>query len=68
MLNGHEIRCFSMFRMTQSTFRQLCMDLESKYGLLHLDRISTLEKVGLFVNIIHNGASNRVPRAVSILW
>ena len=48
-----------MFRMTQSTFRQLCTDLESNYGLLPLGRISTLEKVGLFVCILIKGASNR---------
>ena len=35
------------------------MDLESKYGLLPLDRISTLEKVGLFVYLISKRASNR---------
>ena len=59
LLNDHEKCCFNMFRMTQSTFQQLCMDLESKYGLLPLDRISTLEKVGLFVHILNKGASNQ---------
>ena len=58
LLNGHEKRCFNMFRMTQSIFRQLCMDLESKNGLLLSSRISTLEKVGLFVYILSKGASN----------
>ncbi|KAL4295914.1 hypothetical protein GQ457_12G012060 [Hibiscus cannabinus] len=29
VLCGHEKRCFNMFRMTQNTFRQLCMDLEN---------------------------------------
>ncbi|GMI68705.1 hypothetical protein like AT5G41980 [Hibiscus trionum] len=59
MLSGHEKRCFNMFRMTQNTFRQLCIDLESKHGLLPSYRISTLEKVGLFVYILSKGASNR---------
>ena len=58
LLNGHEKRCFNMFRMTQSTFQQLCMDLESKYGLLPSDVISTLEKVDLFVYVLNKGASN----------
>ena len=52
LLDGHEKRCFNIFRMTQITFRQLCMDLESKYGLLPSNRISTLKKVGLFVYIL----------------
>ncbi|MBA0635579.1 hypothetical protein Godav_025242, partial [Gossypium davidsonii] len=34
LLNGHGKCCFNMFRMTQRTFSQLCMDFESKYGLL----------------------------------
>ena len=48
-----------MFRMTQNKFQQLCMDLESKYGLLPSDRISTLKKVGLFVYILNKMASNQ---------
>ncbi|XP_065864617.1 protein ALP1-like [Euphorbia lathyris] len=59
ILNGHEKRCFNMFRMTQSTFQQLCMDLECKYDLFPSDRMSTLEKVGLFVWVLSKGASNR---------
>ncbi|MBA0618186.1 hypothetical protein Godav_027569 [Gossypium davidsonii] len=34
LLDGYEKRCSNMFRMTQSTFHQLCMDLKRKYGLL----------------------------------
>ncbi|KAH1063729.1 hypothetical protein J1N35_028716 [Gossypium stocksii] len=60
LLNGHEKRCFHMFRMTQSTFHQLCMDLESKYGLFPSDRISTLENVDLFVFTLSKGASNDI--------
>ena len=59
LLNGHEKRCFNMFRMTQSTLQQLCMDLESKYGLLPSDRIPTFEKVSLFVYILSKEDSNR---------
>ncbi|KAL2929383.1 putative nuclease HARBI1 [Bienertia sinuspersici] len=59
LLNGHEKCCFNMFRMTQCTFRQLCLDLENKYGLSPSGRISTLEKVGLFVYVLSKGASNR---------
>ncbi|KAA3469540.1 PIF-like transposase [Gossypium australe] len=59
LLNGHEKCCFNMFRMTQSTFHQLCTDLESNYRLLPSDRISTLENVNLFVFNLSKGASNR---------
>ncbi|KAL2893163.1 putative nuclease HARBI1 [Bienertia sinuspersici] len=59
LLNGHEKSCFNVFRMTQCTFLQLCLDLENKYGLSHSGRISTLEKVGLFVYVLSKGASNR---------
>ncbi|WCJ38260.1 hypothetical protein M5689_019332 [Euphorbia peplus] len=59
LLNGHEKRCFNMFRMTQSMFRQLCKDLEHKYNLFPSDRMSVLEKVGIFVWILSKGASNR---------
>ena len=48
-----------MLRMKQSTFRHLCTDLESNYGLLPSRNISTLEKIGLFVRILSKGASNR---------
>ena len=59
LLNGNEKRCFNMFRMSPSTFRQLCMDLETKYGLRASSRMSILEKVGIFVYTLSKGASNR---------
>ena len=59
LLTGHEKRCFNTFRMNQNTFRQLCMDLGNNYGLKSSDRMSILEKVGLFVYILSKGASNR---------
>ena len=40
LLNSHEKRCFNLLRMKQSTFRQLCADLESKYVLLPSRNIS----------------------------
>ncbi|KAL2892396.1 putative nuclease HARBI1 [Bienertia sinuspersici] len=58
ILNGHEKRCFNMFRMTQTTFRKLVIDLESKHGLHPSERTSTLEKVGIFMFILCSGASN----------
>ncbi|CAH9112843.1 unnamed protein product, partial [Cuscuta epithymum] len=45
LLYGHEKRCFNAFRMNPSTFRQLCADLETKYGLVASSRMSTLEKL-----------------------
>uniref|UniRef100_A0A803LBP0 DDE Tnp4 domain-containing protein n=1 Tax=Chenopodium quinoa TaxID=63459 RepID=A0A803LBP0_CHEQI len=59
ILNGHEKRCFNMFRMTKNTFRQLAFDLENKYGLLPSERMSTLEKLGIFLYVLSIGASNR---------
>ncbi|XP_019177794.1 PREDICTED: putative nuclease HARBI1 [Ipomoea nil] len=59
LLNGCEERCFNTFRMKQSTFCQLCVDLENKYGLRSSSRMSILEKVGLFVYLLGMGASNR---------
>lgn len=52
LFNGHEKWCFNMFRMNQDTFRQLCVDLEGYYGLRPSDRMSTLEKVGIFVYVL----------------
>ncbi|CAH9096803.1 unnamed protein product [Cuscuta europaea] len=59
ILNGHGKRCFNAFRMTQNTFRNLCADLETKYGLRPSSRVSVLEKVGLFVYVLSKSASNR---------
>lgn len=59
LLNGHEKKCFNTFRMNQNTFRQLCLDLENKYGLRSSSGISILEKVGLFVYLLSRGAPNR---------
>ncbi|KAL6559442.1 hypothetical protein OROGR_004559 [Orobanche gracilis] len=60
LLNGHEKRCFNMFRMTPNTLRQLVNDLECKYGLYPSESVSSLEKVGIFLYILSMGASNRV--------
>ena len=59
LLYGHQKRCFNMLRMNPCTFHQLCTDLENIYGLQSSDRISILEKVGLFVYVLSKGASNR---------
>ena len=59
LLDGHEKRCFNMFRMDQITFHRLSADLQSKYGLRPSDRMSILEKVGLFIYVLSKGASNR---------
>ncbi|VFQ60549.1 unnamed protein product [Cuscuta campestris] len=45
--------------MNQLTFRELCQQLEVKYGLKSSNRISVLEKVALFVFVLSKGASNR---------
>ena len=35
------------------------MDLKNKYGFQHLDKMSILEKVGLFLYILSKAASNK---------
>ncbi|CAA0817586.1 Unknown protein, partial [Striga hermonthica] len=59
LLSGHEKRCFNALRMNQDTFRQLCSDLENRYGLRSSSRMSVSEKVGLFLYVLSKGASNR---------
>ena len=59
MIRGHEERCMNMFRMNKETFLQLCDDLEKHHGLHELRRMSTIEKVGMFLCTHVAGASNR---------
>ncbi|KAK9135797.1 hypothetical protein Syun_015127 [Stephania yunnanensis] len=58
ILNGHYARSKNNFRMEKELFIELCNDLELKYGL-ERSRVSTIEKVGIFVYALAKGASNR---------
>ena len=59
VLNGHPIRCVNAFQMESSLFMRLCEELSLKYGLKESNRMSTIEKVGIFVYIIALGISNK---------
>ncbi|XP_024636687.1 protein ALP1-like isoform X1 [Medicago truncatula] len=59
ILNGHPVRCMNAFRMDPTLFKQLCEDLQSKYGLQPSKRMTVEEKVGIFVYTLAMGASNR---------
>lgn len=59
VLNGNPIRCVNAFRMHPNVFMKLCGELEAKYGLKSSDRISVVEKLGIFVYTLALGVSNR---------
>ncbi|XP_076927603.1 uncharacterized protein LOC143591215 [Bidens hawaiensis] len=59
VLNGNPIRCVNAFRMHPNVFMKLCRELESNYGLQSSDRMSTCEKVGIFLYTLALGLSNR---------
>ena len=59
MIRGHEKQCMNMFRMNKETFLQLCDDLEKHHGLHESRRMSTIEKVRMFLYTLAAGASNR---------
>ena len=59
VLVGNPIRCVNAFRMQPDVFMKLCTELESKYGLKSSDRMSTIEKLGVFIYTLALGVSNR---------
>lgn len=59
VLHGNPIRCVNAFRMHPEVFRKLCAELETNYGLKSSDKMSTLEKLGIFVYTLALGVSNR---------
>lgn len=59
LIKGHDKRCFNMFRMDKFTFLSLCDVLEMKYGLKSSNRMSVMEKTGVFLFSVALGASNR---------
>nr|GEZ75483.1 potassium channel, voltage-dependent, EAG/ELK/ERG [Tanacetum cinerariifolium] len=59
VLNGNSIRCVNAFRMHPHIFKKLCRELQANYGLKSSDKISALEKLGIFVYTLALGVSNR---------
>ena len=59
VLTGNPIRCVNAFRMHPAVFINLCGELESKYGLKSSDKMSVVEKLGVFIYILAVGVSNR---------
>nr|GEW52782.1 putative nuclease HARBI1 [Tanacetum cinerariifolium] len=59
VLNGNPIRCVNAFRMHPNVFSKLCGELESSYGLKSSDKMTAVEKLGIFVYTLTLGVSNR---------
>nr|GEV05611.1 NAC domain-containing protein 78-like [Tanacetum cinerariifolium] len=59
VLNGNPIRSVNAFRMHSNMFLKLCGELESNYGLKASDRMTVVEKLGIFVYTLALGVSNR---------
>ncbi|GJX86351.1 hypothetical protein Tco_0337125 [Tanacetum coccineum] len=59
VLNGNPIRCVNAFRMHPNVFSKLCGELESSYGLKSSDKMTAVEKLGIFVYTLALGVSNR---------
>ena len=59
LLNGHEDRCFRMFRMNADAFCSLCVKMEIKYGLQSSKRASVQEKVAIFSYVVGQITSNK---------
>ena len=59
VLNGHHIRSVNAFRMHSHVFLKLCGELESRHGLKSSDKMTVIEKVGIFVYTLALGVSNR---------
>ncbi|GJQ97753.1 putative nuclease HARBI1 [Tanacetum coccineum] len=59
VLNGNPIRCVNAFRMHPNVFSKLCGEMESSYGLKSSDKITAVEKLGIFVYTFALGVSNR---------
>ena len=49
ILKGHPIRCVNAFRMHQNVSLELAKELELKYGLVSSDKMSVVEKLGIFL-------------------
>nr|GEV48663.1 hypothetical protein [Tanacetum cinerariifolium] len=59
VLNGNSIRYVNAFRMHPHIFKKLCRELHANYGLKSSDKMSALEKLGIFVYTLALGMSNR---------
>ena len=52
IINGHNVRCFQMFRMRKDVFLQLCNVLQCKYGLRPTRGMGIHEQVGLLLYVL----------------
>nr|GEZ80120.1 hypothetical protein [Tanacetum cinerariifolium] len=59
VLNSNSIHCVNAFRMHPHIFKKLCRELQANYGLKLSDKMSALEKLGIFVYTLALGVSNR---------
>ena len=61
IINGHDVRCFQMFRMSKDVFLQLCNVLQCKYGLRPTRGIGIHEQVDLLLYVL--GQPSSIPNA-----
>ena len=59
IINGHDVRCFQMFRMRKDVFLQLCNVLQCKYGLRPTRGMGIHEQVGLLLYVLGQPGSIR---------
>ena len=60
ILNGHERRCYEVFRLQVPVFKMLCVDLVQSYGLKPSRHISVEESVAIFLITLAHGCGNRL--------
>ncbi|PWA75810.1 hypothetical protein CTI12_AA224800 [Artemisia annua] len=60
ILNGHERRCYEVFRLQVPVFKMLCIDLVQSYGFKPSRHISIEESVAIFLITLAHGCGNRL--------
>ncbi|PWA50144.1 hypothetical protein CTI12_AA475930 [Artemisia annua] len=60
ILNGHERRCYEVFRLQVPVFKMLCVDLVQSYGFKPSRHISIEESVAIFLTTLAHGCGNRL--------
>ena len=60
ILNGHERRCYEVFRLQVPVFKILCVDLVQSYGFKPSRHISIEESVAIFLITLAHGCGNRL--------
>lgn len=64
ILNGHEMRCYQAFRLSQPVFMDFCHELIQRYDLRPTRGMSVYEEVGIFLLICAHGVDNRLSQEI----